>query len=141
MCACVGVCVWCVGVCGWVWGCVGLCVCVCERVWVCVRVSGVWVCACVRMSGVCCVRAFRCLVVTEVLPVADSRSTFSVTEFSRNLTGIAFKTQLLPHSEQTACFLSSFAKFRRATISVVMSVCPSVRMEELFSHWTYFHEI
>jgi hypothetical protein len=40
-------------------------------------------------------------------------------------------------------FLGDFAKFRKVTISVVMSVRPSVRMEQLGSppHWTDFHEI
>jgi hypothetical protein len=34
-------------------------------------------------------------------------------------------------------FLGAFTKFRKATISFVMSV----RMEQLGSHWTGFHEI
>jgi len=42
-------------------------------------------------------------------------------------------------------FLSAFAKLRKATISFVMFVClsirPSVRMEQLVSHWMDFHEI
>jgi hypothetical protein len=42
-------------------------------------------------------------------------------------------------------FLGAFAKLRRATISFVISVClsvlPSVRMEQLGSHWTDFHGI
>ena len=37
--------------------------------------------------------------------------------------------------------LSAFAKLRDPTISVVMSVCLSVGMEQLDSHWTDFHEI
>ena len=37
--------------------------------------------------------------------------------------------------------LGSFAKFRKATISFVMSVCPSVRMEQFGSHWIAFREI
>ena len=35
----------------------------------------------------------------------------------------------------------AFAKLRKAIISFVMSVLPSVRMEQLGSHWTDFHEI
>ena len=31
--------------------------------------------------------------------------------------------------------------FLGATISFVLSVCPSVRMEQLGSHWTDFREI
>jgi len=38
-------------------------------------------------------------------------------------------------------FLGTFAKLRKTTISFVMSVRPSVRMEQLGSHWTDFHEI
>ena len=42
-------------------------------------------------------------------------------------------------------FLGAFAKLRKAAISFVMSVRPSVRpsvrMEQLGSHWTDFHEI
>jgi hypothetical protein len=39
----------------------------------------------------------------------------------------------------------AIAKMRKATVSFVMavrsSVCPSVHMEQLSSHWMYFHEI
>ena len=35
-------------------------------------------------------------------------------------------------------FLGAFAKSRKATISFVKSVCPSVRMQQLGSHWTDF---
>jgi len=38
-------------------------------------------------------------------------------------------------------FLGALAKVRKATISFVMSVRLSVRMEQLGSHWTDFHEI
>jgi len=38
-------------------------------------------------------------------------------------------------------FLGSFAKLLEVTISLVMSVFPSIRMEQLGSHWTDFHEI
>jgi len=37
--------------------------------------------------------------------------------------------------------LVAFAKLRKATISFVMSVRPSVHTEQLCSHWTDFHEI
>jgi hypothetical protein len=37
--------------------------------------------------------------------------------------------------------LGAFAKFRKATISFVMSVRLSVRMEQFGSHWADFHEI
>jgi len=41
--------------------------------------------------------------------------------------------------------LGTFAKLRKATISLVMYVRlsdrPSVRMEQLNSHWTNFHKI
>jgi len=38
-------------------------------------------------------------------------------------------------------FSGAFAKFRKATISFVMSVSPSFRMEQLGSHWVNFYEI
>ena len=42
-------------------------------------------------------------------------------------------------------FLGAFAKFLKTTLSFVMYVClsfrPSVRMEQLDSHWKYFREI
>jgi len=38
-------------------------------------------------------------------------------------------------------FLGMFAKLRKATISFVMSVRPSVHMEQLGSRRTDFHEI
>ena len=37
--------------------------------------------------------------------------------------------------------LGSFAMLRKATVSFVMSVCPSVRVEQLGFQWTDFHEI
>ena len=38
-------------------------------------------------------------------------------------------------------FKALFAKLRKATLLFVMSVRPSVLMEQLGSHWTDFHEI
>jgi len=38
-------------------------------------------------------------------------------------------------------FLCAFVQFREATISFVLSVRPSTRIEQLGSHWTDFHEI
>jgi hypothetical protein len=37
--------------------------------------------------------------------------------------------------------LGAFAELRKATISFVMSVLPSVHVEQLDSYWTDFHEI
>jgi hypothetical protein len=37
-------------------------------------------------------------------------------------------------------FLGAFAKLRKTASSFVVSVRPSVRMEQLGSHWTDFHE-
>jgi hypothetical protein len=45
----------------------------------------------------------------------------------------------------TTKLIDAFPKFRKANIVFVMSaclsVCPSVRMEQLDSHWTNFREI
>ena len=38
-------------------------------------------------------------------------------------------------------FLGAFTKLRKATISFVMSVRLSFRVEQLGSHWTEFHKI
>ena len=38
-------------------------------------------------------------------------------------------------------FLGAFANLRKATLSFVMPVCPSVGMEQLGCQWTNFHEI
>jgi len=38
-------------------------------------------------------------------------------------------------------FLAPLQNSEKANIIFVMSVCPSVRMEQLGSHWTDFHEI
>ena len=38
-------------------------------------------------------------------------------------------------------FPGAFTKLRKATISLVVSVRPSVLVEQLGSHWTDFHEI
>ena len=47
--------------------------------------------------------------------------------------------------EKFTYILGAFAKLRKATISFVMSVCPpaspSVRIEQLRSHWTDFNAI
>ena len=42
---------------------------------------------------------------------------------------------------QKKVILGTFAKFRKAIISFIMSVCPSVRMEQLGSQWMDFHEV
>jgi hypothetical protein len=38
-------------------------------------------------------------------------------------------------------FLGAFAKLRQATVSFVMSVCPSIRVDQLGSQWMNFHVI
>jgi hypothetical protein len=50
-------------------------------------------------------------------------------------------------SQQRPCFefisskwvLEAIEKLQKATISFVMSVCPSVHIEKLGTHWTDFH--
>jgi hypothetical protein len=49
----------------------------------------------------------------------------------------AFRTFGVAHTT----FLGAFAKLLKATISFVVSVRPSVRMEQLSSHWTDLLEI
>jgi hypothetical protein len=57
------------------------------------------------------------------------------------LCGSENKQRLFNCTALTDWFLGAFAKLRKATISFVMSVCPSARMEPLGSHWTDFGEI
>jgi hypothetical protein len=51
--------------------------------------------------------------------------------------------QVLDHNTiyTSAQYLHAFGKLRKATVSFVMSVCPSVRMEQLASFRTDFQEI
>jgi hypothetical protein len=42
---------------------------------------------------------------------------------------------------RTIVFFGAFAKLRKATVSIVMRACPSVRMEQCSSYWTYLLEI
>lgn len=37
--------------------------------------------------------------------------------------------------------LGAFAELRKLTFSFVVSVCLSIRVEQIGSHWTDFHEI
>jgi len=42
---------------------------------------------------------------------------------------------------QHPLFLGAFANLRKTTISIFLSYCMFVRMEQLCSHWRDFHEI
>ena len=63
-----------------------------------------------------------------------------VTSRSLRILPAVRRTESSP-KEPTTNFLGAFAKLRKATISFVMSVCLSLRMEQLGSHWKDFHEI
>jgi hypothetical protein len=41
---------------------------------------------------------------------------------------------------QNGTFLGALSKSRKSTISFIISVCLSVRVEQIASHWTGFHE-
>jgi hypothetical protein len=47
---------------------------------------------------------------------------------------------MLSHIDSVQRILGAFAKFKKANINVVMSVCPSIRMEQLCSHWMDFEQ-
>ena len=55
--------------------------------------------------------------------------------------GVSEQTAIISLYRIDGSFLGAFAKLRKTTISFVMSVRPSYRMEQLGSHWTDFHEI
>ena len=63
--------------------------------------------------------------------VHDSVSAFLDSEENENLVQVF---------SQTKTVLGAFATLRKATISFITSVCLSVRMEQLGSHWTHFDE-
>jgi len=48
---------------------------------------------------------------------------------------------ILNEVRQRTLFLGAFPKLRKVAVSFVLSVCPSVRVEQLGSHWTDFQEI
>jgi hypothetical protein len=59
---------------------------------------------------------------------------------------IAVCSEIHPKHINTLCgqnveLLGAFAKLRTATISFVAFVCPSIRMQQVGSHWRDFHEI
>ena len=57
------------------------------------------------------------------------------------LCGSQNKQRLFHYTALTDWFLGAFVKLRKVTINFVMSVRPSVRMEQLSSNWADFHEI
>jgi hypothetical protein len=52
----------------------------------------------------------------------------------------SYKIHFIVTISNQSRFLGSFAKLRKTNISFVMFVCRSVRMEQLSSPWTDFHE-
>jgi hypothetical protein len=58
----------------------------------------------------------------------------------RSFSGFFLGAQSGSFRNESSCFLGAFAKLRKATISIVVSICLSVRMEQLGSHWTEFDE-
>jgi hypothetical protein len=54
---------------------------------------------------------------------------------------VAFSPKTRPRPPFHKTLLGAFAKLRKATISFVMSVRPSVRLEQLGFHWTEFNDI
>ena len=51
------------------------------------------------------------------------------------------KNNYISLQQQMTGFLGVFGKLRKATIRFLVSVCPSVHMEEFTSHWIHLHEI
>jgi len=54
---------------------------------------------------------------------------------------VAVRTNIYFYIALRYWFLGAFAKFRKATVSFIMSVLPFVRMDQLGSHWTDCREI
>jgi hypothetical protein len=53
---------------------------------------------------------------------------------------VTYKINKIKFCLKVLVLLGAFVKFQKVTISFVMSVRLSVRMEQLRSHWTDFHE-
>jgi len=51
------------------------------------------------------------------------------------------KTHVITGGKGAVCSSGAFAKLRQVTFSFVMSVCLSVRLEQVGCHWTDCHEI
>jgi len=65
-----------------------------------------------------------------------------VTEiFSNLLETRVLLTSYITLTKSRHYFLDAIAKLRRETISFVVYVCPSVRIEQLGSHWQDFYEM
>jgi len=48
---------------------------------------------------------------------------------------------LTPSCYQLYPILGAFAELWKVTVNFFMSVCPSVRMEQICSHWMNFHQV
>jgi hypothetical protein len=59
---------------------------------------------------------------------------------NRHVTNIYLQTGLISSLKFSYTFLDTFAKLLKATIRLVINVLLFVRMEQLASHWTDFHE-
>jgi hypothetical protein len=76
----------------------------------------------------------------EIITISDILSLQKTLHFSPNKTDKLFAV-LKESCVRKRVSLGSFAKLRKLTISIALSVRLSVRMEQLGSHWTDFHEI
>jgi hypothetical protein len=74
---------------------------------------------------------------TGRLPDVTAPNTGGLHSVIRNTRRLAIRFHAEGQSQQ---FLGAFAKLRKATISVVMSACLSVRMGQLGFHWTELDE-
>ena len=91
--------------------------------------------------------SFRNLLHYPVTSILLPSNIFLSTLFPNTLSPCSFLivTDQVPHhyikEEENYILLGAFPKSRKATISFVMSVRPSVLLEHLGSHWTDFHDI
>jgi hypothetical protein len=87
----------------------------------------------------------RTLLLLQILPSEWGNMFFETSvHFYQNISRHLSESCCLHcHGTETHCcsFLGVFARLRKATISFVVSFHPSLRTEQLGSHWTDFHEI
>jgi hypothetical protein len=85
------------------------------------------------------------LVLTDGEPAEPvSLNVVVVVQFNREVTRVAAMHINKLHEGKCIVywyFLGAFAKLRKATVSFVASVRPSVRMQQLGSHWKDIHKL
>jgi len=93
-----------------------------------------------RWEGICACM-YRHIYIGLKLLQWHKRDRFCCFQYLIDSRGVTASTVFVVSLTMCSRLLGAFAKLRKATISFVVSVRPSVRMEQLSSHWTDCLEI